>query len=75
MISDNLRKRYNLIEELALPTFFLDCHYDENDEEEKKAFNAAFTNTLVTATLKNPYNPQAAFAARPLNAKLEEEKK
>jgi hypothetical protein len=29
MISENLRLRYNLSQELALPIFFLDCKYDE----------------------------------------------
>jgi hypothetical protein len=58
-----------------LPTFFLDCHYDDEDEEEKNAFDASFMNTLITATLKPPYNPQGATAATPKNVKLEEENK
>jgi hypothetical protein len=58
-----------------LPTFFLDCKYDKNDKEETDAFIASFKNTLITATVKKPYYPQGATAARPLNIKLEEEKK
>jgi hypothetical protein len=50
MISDNLRKRYKLAEELVFPTFFIDCHYDENDEEEKTAFTTALEDTLISAT-------------------------
>jgi hypothetical protein len=58
-----------------LPTFFLDCHYDEKDQEEKTAFSVSFENTLISARMKQPYNPQAATAARPQIVKLEEEKK
>ena len=75
MISDNLRERYLLSQHFALPTFFLDCKYDEFDEEEKIAFTCSFENTLASARIKKPYNPQDAIAARPQNVKLEEEKK
>jgi hypothetical protein len=75
MITDNLRERYNLPQKLSLPTFFLDCRYDEEDEEETTAFNVSFANILISAMMKDPYNPQGAIAVKPLNAKLEEEKK
>ena len=75
MISDNLRKRYNLAEELTFPTFFIDCHYDDNDEEESTAFTSALDDCLIAAKMKQPYNPQVAIAARPQNVKLEQEKK
>jgi hypothetical protein len=48
-----------------LPAFFLDCKYDEKDEEEKTAFALSFENILISARLKKPYNPQDAVAARP----------
>jgi hypothetical protein len=75
MITDNLRELYNLHQKLSLPTYFLDCHYDEEDNEETTAFNLSFENILCSAKMKVPYNPQGATAAKPLNAKLEEEKK
>jgi hypothetical protein len=52
----------------------LDCEYDEEDPYEKTAFAYAFTNILVSARDKTPYNPQSASAAAPQNVKLEEEK-
>jgi hypothetical protein len=58
-----------------LPTFFLDCHYAEKDQEEKTAFSVSFENTLISARMKQPYNPKDATAARPQNVKLEDEKK
>ena len=75
MISDNLRQRYNLSQEFALPAFFLDCKYRERDDEEKAAFRASFENILISAKIKTPYNPQSATAAMPVNVRLEEEKK
>ena len=75
MISDNLRMRYNLPKDLALPSFFLDCKYDEDDDEEKNAFKASFMNILISAKRKEPYNPKGKTAAMPLQVKLEEEKK
>jgi hypothetical protein len=75
MISANLRERYNLDEKFALPTFFLDCHYEEEVKEEKDAFDSAFTNILLSATAKLPYDPSGATAAAPKNVKLEEENK
>ena len=70
-----MRKRYNLNQEFALPAFFLDCKYDEEDEEETAAFRASFENILISAKIKAPYNPQKATAAMPINVRLEEEKK
>ena len=75
MISDNLRERYNISQELALPVFFLDCQYDESSNEEKAAFDASFMNILLSAKRKEPYNPQVSIAAWPLIVKLEHEKK
>jgi hypothetical protein len=60
-----------LNQKVALPTFFIDCHYDEDDEEEKNAFSAAFANALISARMKQPYNPQGATAAKPKNVELE----
>lgn len=57
-----------------MPAFFLDCKYDETDDEEKAAFGASFENILVSAKIKTPYNPQNATAAKPMNVQLEEEK-
>ena len=57
MISDNLRQRYHLSQEFALPAFFLDCKYREKDDEEKAAFRASFENILISAKIKTPYNP------------------
>jgi hypothetical protein len=74
-IKDNLRQRYHLNQEFALPAFFLDCKYDEDDEEESAAFKASFENILISAKIKTPYNPQSAIAAKPIHVKLEEEKK
>lgn len=71
MISDNLRERYNLDKNLSLPTFFLDCKYDEEDEEEKTAFTASFENILISAKMKEPYYLQGATAVPLLIAKLE----
>ena len=70
-----MRQRYHLNQEFALPAFFLDCRYDEDDEEEKAAFRASFENILISAKIKTPYNPQNAIAAKPINVRLEEEKK
>jgi hypothetical protein len=60
---------------LSLPVYIIDCEYDEEEDDEKTAFTAAFENTLSSAKLKKPYNPQGATAATPINVKLEEEKK
>ena len=70
-----MRDRYVLGPEITLPTFFLDCHYDEDDEEEKTAYDASFENILSSAKMNEGYNAQRANAAKPLHAKLEEEKK
>ena len=75
MISENLRERYNIPQKQALPIFFLDCHYDEDNDDEKTAFAAAFTNTIISAKQNEPYNAQGATAAKPKNVKLEQEKK
>ena len=58
-----------------MPTFFLDCKYDEEDEEEKIAFEASLKNILISAKLKKPYDPKFSIAAKPQNVKLEEENK
>ena len=70
-----MRQRYHLNQEFALPAFFLDCRYDEEDDEESAAFKASFENILISAKIKAPYNPQSATAAMPINVRLEEEKK
>jgi hypothetical protein len=59
---------------LPLPAFILDCEYEEDDPDEKTAFESAFESILLSATLMKPYNPQGATAAMPLIVKLEEEK-
>jgi hypothetical protein len=69
MISDSFRERYNIPQMLALPIFFLDCKFDEQDEEEKRAFNASFENILISARIKMPYNPQGATASPAFRAK------
>ena len=70
-----MRERYQLKQEFALPAFFLDCKYDEDDAEETAAFRASFENILISAKIKTPYNPQNATAAKPINVRLEEENK
>ena len=66
-----MRELYNIHQELALPTFILDCEYDEDNDEEKAAFRTAFENILVSARLKKPYNLQGATAVSLLIAKHE----
>jgi hypothetical protein len=71
MISDQLREHYNIPQMLALPTFILDCEYDEDNDEEKAAFRAAFENILVLARLKQPYYLQGATAVSLIIANYE----
>ena len=59
----------------ALPTYFLDCKYDKEDDEETNAFKSSLENVLISAKGKTPYDPEKATVARPLNVKLEDEKK
>ena len=58
-----------------MPAYFLDCKYDEEDDEEKNAFKSSLELVLISAKGKTAYDPQKATVARPLNVKLEEEKK
>jgi hypothetical protein len=70
MIFDYLRERYNLVEDFSLPSFFIDCKFDNKNKEEKTAFNVSFDNTLISARLKWPYYLQCVTAVTPFDDKM-----